>query len=44
MMANLNTEVIYYGILTLGNVGTAVYYRNIIMTLAPASVRFGHYC
>ena len=42
MVANLNTVVIYHGtsviyrgILTLENVGTAVNYRGIFITFAP---------
>ncbi len=35
MEANLNTAVIYRGILTLYNVENAVYYSGIFITLAP---------
>jgi hypothetical protein len=31
-----NTAVIYHGILTLGNVGTSLSYRGILVILAPA--------
>jgi hypothetical protein len=34
MVANLNTVIIYTRILTLKNVGTAVYYHHIFITLA----------
>jgi hypothetical protein len=34
-MANLNTSVIYQSIFSLENVGTAVNYRSIFITLAP---------
>jgi hypothetical protein len=35
MVANLNTVVIYCGILILENVGTAAHYHGILITLAP---------
>jgi hypothetical protein len=45
MVANLNTAVIYrgtaviyHGILTLENVGTAVNYSNIFITLGPGAI------
>ncbi len=45
MVASLNNTVIYHdtiaiycGILILGNVGTAVNYRGIFLTLAPGAV------
>ncbi len=44
MVANLNTtviysgtEVIYHGILTLENVGSAIIYQSISITLAPGA-------
>ncbi len=35
MVANLNTAVIYLGILTLDNVHTEIYYCDIFITLTP---------
>jgi hypothetical protein len=37
MVANLNTAVILHSILTLENVGTAVNYCDIFITLAPGA-------
>jgi hypothetical protein len=37
MVANLNTVVIYCGILTLVNEGTVVNYLSIFITLAPGA-------
>ncbi len=37
MVANFNTAVFYLGILTLKNVGTALIYRDICITLAPGA-------
>jgi len=40
MVANLNTAVIYHGILTLENVGPAVNYYGIFITLAPGAKKY----
>jgi len=40
MVANLNTAVIYHGILTLENVGIAVNYYGIFITLAPGAKKY----
>jgi len=37
MVANLNTAVIYHGILTLENLSTGVNYGSIFTTLAPGA-------
>jgi hypothetical protein len=40
MLVNLNTAVIYFGILTLENVGTLVYYCGIFITFAHGGQNF----
>jgi hypothetical protein len=42
MVANLNTVVIYHGILTLENVGTAVNHHGILITLDPGVFKIFH--